>query len=98
MQATHTALLPFPKLSLAARCANLFSALQNLELISTGRLCDDGFAATFSKDHLTLVKQNFTITGGRNSSNSLYYIDLDPCPKPTVQNALSLPTSYARSA
>ena len=78
MQAMHTALLPFPQLSLAARRANIFPALQNRSLISIGQLCDDGFFATFRKEHLTLVKQDITITGNRNTSNGIYHIDLAP--------------------
>ena len=35
-QATHTALLPFPQISLAALRANIFPVLQNRALISTG--------------------------------------------------------------
>ena len=97
MQATHTALIPLPQISLAARCANIFPDLQNQALISIGQLCDNVFAATFSKDHLTLFKQNVTITGNCDARNGLYYINLAPCPKPTVQNALSLPTLYAHS-
>ena len=98
MQATHTALLPFPQLSLAALRANSFPALQNQALISIGKLFGDGFSATFSKYHLTLVKQDITITGKRNTINGLYYIDLAPCSQPTVQNTLSLHTAYAHSA
>ena len=84
MQATHTALFPFPQISLAARRANIFPAFQNRSLISIGQLCDDGFSAAFSKYHLTLVKQDITITGKRNTSNGLYYINLDPCSQPTI--------------
>ena len=98
MQATHTILLPFPQISLAARNANIFPALQNRALISIGQLYNNGFADNLSKDHLTLVKQNVTITGNRDDSNRLYYTDLTPCPKPTARNALSLPTSYAHSS
>ena len=75
-----------------------FPALQNRALISIGQICDDGFPATFSKYHLTLVKQDITITGKRNTINGLYYIDLAPCSQPTVQNTLSLHTAYAHSA
>ena len=79
MQETHTPLLPFTQLSLAARRANIFSALQNRALISIGQLCDDGLSATFRNDHLALVKQDIPITGERNTRNGLYYIDLAPC-------------------
>ena len=98
MQATHNALLPPPQLSLAAHRANISPVLQNRAVISIGQLCNDGFSATFSKDHLTLVKQDITITGERNVRNGLYYIDLAPCSQPTARNALSLHTSYAQSA
>ena len=84
MQASHTALLPFPQISLAAYRTNIFPALQNQALISIGKLCDDGFSATFSKDHLTLVKQDITITGERSTSNDLYYINLAPRSQTTV--------------
>ena len=95
MQATHTALLPLPQLSLAT---NIFLALHNRALIPIGQLCDNGFSATFSKDHITLVKQYITITGERDTNNGLYYINLAPRAQPTVQNALSIHTAYAHSA
>ena len=98
IQVTRTLLLPFPQISLAAHRANIFPDLQNRALISIRKLYDNGFAATFSKDHLKLVKQNVTITGNQNAIIILYYIDLAPRPKPTVQNDLSLPTSHAHIA
>ena len=79
IQATHTALLLFPQLSLAARRANIFPDFQNQALISIRQLCDDGLSATFSKNHLTLVKQYITITGKRDTRNVIYYIDLASC-------------------
>ena len=98
MQETHTALLLFPQLSLAARRTNIFPALQNRALISIGQLCDDGFSATFSKDHLALVKQDITINGKHDASNGIYYISLAPHSQPTVRNTLSLHIPYAHSA
>ena len=98
MQATHTALRRFPQLSLAALRANSFPALQNQALISIGQLCKNGFADTFRKDHLTSVKQKFTITSDRDTSSRLYYIDLAPRPQPNLLNTRSLPTFYAQSA
>ena len=84
MQATHTALLLFPQLSLAARHASISPALHNRALISIGKICENGFAATFSKDDLTLVKQNVIINDERDVSNGLYYINLVPRLQPTV--------------
>ena len=98
MQAAHTALLPFPQLSLDACRGNIFPGLKNLALISIGQLCDDGFSAAFSKDHLTLVKQDITITGKRDTRNVLYYIYLNTCSQHTVRNTLSIHTTYAHSA
>ena len=98
MQAIHTSLLPFPRISLATCRASIFPALQNRALISIRQLCDNGFSATFSKYYLTLVKQDITITGERDTSNGLYYIKLAPRSQPTVQNTLSLHTAYAHSA
>ena len=45
-----------------------------------------------------MVKQDITITGERDTSNGLYYIDLAPCSQPTVRNTLSVHTAYAHSA
>ena len=98
MQATHTALLLFPQLSLADPRANISLGLQNRVLISIGQLCDDGFFSTFRKDHLTLVKKDITITGNRDANNGLYYTNLASCSQPTVQKTQSLHTSYAHSA
>ena len=68
----------FPQLSLVNRRANIFPDLQNRALISISQLCDNGFAVTFSKNHLALVKQNVAIIGERDASNGLYYINLAP--------------------
>ena len=40
MQAMHTALIPFPKLSLTNRRTNIIPALQNLALIPIGKICN----------------------------------------------------------
>ena len=93
----HTALLLFPQLSIDACRVNIIPDLHKRALISIRQLCDDDFTATFSKDHLTLVRQNVTITGDCDANNGQYYIDLAPLPKPTARIALSLPTSYAYS-
>ena len=98
MQARNTALLPFTQLSLAACRANIFPTPQNRALIYIGKLCNGGFSATFSKEHITLVKQDITITGDRDTNNGLSYIDLDPRLQPTVRNNLSIHTAYAHRA
>ena len=97
MQGTHTTLLLFPQLSLVARRANIFPALHNRALIAIGQMCNNGFSSTFSKDHLTLVKQDITITGERNTINGLYYIDLTLCSQPIVQNTLTIYTACVHS-
>ena len=98
MQVTHTAVLQSPQVSLAALRANNFPALHNRALISIGQLYNGGFSATFIKDHLTLVKQEITIIGKRDTRNGLYNINLAPRSQPAVRNTLFLHTAYADSA
>ena len=79
MHSTHTALLPFPQLPLAARRAHVFPALQNKALLSIGQFCDSNFTAVFHDIQVNLINDYTTITGQRDPSTGLYYIDL---PKP----------------
>ena len=76
MQYTHTALLPFPQLLLAARRAHVFPGLQNKALLSIDQFCDSNFTAVFHNSQVNLINDNTTITGQRYPSTGLYYIDL----------------------
>ena len=87
MQSTHTALLPFQQFPLAARCDHVFPALQNKALLSIGQLCDINFTAVFHDGQVQLSNANTTITGQRDPSTGLYYIDL-PEPLPVSPQAL----------
>ena len=94
MQSTHTALLPFPQLPLAARHARVFPALQNKALLSIDQFCDSNFTAVFCKGQVKLSDDNTTITGQIDPSTGLYYTDL-PEPPPDAPQALH---SFACSA
>ena len=49
MQSNHMALLPFPQMTISARRAHVFPALQNKALLSIGQFCDSNFTAFFAK-------------------------------------------------
>ena len=87
MQSTHTALLPFPQLPLAARRAHVLLALQNKALLSICQFCDSNFTAVFRKGQVKLSNEDNTITVKRDSSTGLYYIDL-PEPQPVAPQTL----------
>ena len=87
IQSTHTALLPFPQLPLAAQRAHDFPALQNKALLSIGQFCDINFTAVFHKGQVKLSNDDTTITGQRYPITGLYYIDL-PEPPPVAPQAL----------
>ena len=87
MQSTHTALLPFPQLPLAARRAHVLLALQNKSLLSICQFCDSNFTAVFRKGHFKLSNEDTTITVKQDPSTGLYYIDL-PEPQPVAPQAL----------
>ena len=60
----------------AARQAHVFPALQHKALLSIGQLFDYGFRAIFDNTKVHLAKADTTITGTRDLSNGLYFIDL----------------------
>ena len=93
MQSTHTALLPFPQLPLAARRAHVFPAFQIKSLLSIGQFCDSNFTTVFCKGQVKLRNDDTTITGQRDPSTGLYYIDL-PEPSPVASQAL-YPCAYS---
>ena len=80
MQSTHTSLLPFPQLPLAAQRAHVFPALQNKALLSIGKFCNSNFTAVFRKGRVKLSGDDTTITGKQDHSTGLYYIDLSEPP------------------
>ena len=80
MQSTHTALLTFPQLLLAARRAHVFLALQNKALLSIGQFCDSNFTAVFRKGQVRLSDEDTTINGKQDPITGLYYIDLPDTP------------------
>ena len=68
LQSTHTALLPFPQLPLAARRAHVFPALQNKSLLSICQLCDSNFTPVFHDSQFQLSNYDTTITCQRDPS------------------------------
>ena len=87
MKSTHTVLLPFPQMPLAAGRAHVFPALQKKALPSICQFCDIKFTAVFCKGKVKLRNDDTTITGQRDPSTGLYYINL-PEPPPVTPQAL----------
>ena len=87
MQSTHTELLSFPQLPLAAQRAHVLLALQNKALLSIGQFCDSNFTAVLRKGQVKLINDDTTITCKIDPSTGLYYIDL-PEPPPVAPQAL----------
>ena len=83
MVETHTYLLPFPRLPLAAHKYNVFPALKQ-HLLSLGQFCDAGFMATFASETVLLTKDgSTTLTGTREHNNRPYFIPLQGYPNST---------------
>ena len=80
-------MLPFPQLPLAARRAHFFLALQNKALLSIEQFCDRKFTAVSREGQVKLRYDDTTITGQREPSTGIYYIDL-PEPPPSAPQAL----------
>ena len=71
MVATHTSLLPFSQIPLAARKYYVFPALQQ-PLLSLGQFCDTGFTATLTSETVLLTKDvSTTLEGTRDNINGL---------------------------
>ena len=71
MVATHTSLLPFPQLPLAARKCDFFPALKQ-PLLSLGQFCNSEFTATLASETAHLTKDgSTTLAGTRDHSNGL---------------------------
>ena len=86
---THTALLPFPQLPLAARKYDFFPALQQ-PLLSIGQFCDAGFTATLNSEIFLLTKYgSTTLSGTREHNNGLYFIPLQGYPTSTPSPLLT---------
>ena len=87
MNSTHMALLPFTQLPLAVRRTHVLPALKNKSLPSIGQFCDSNFTAAFHDGQVKLSNDDTNITGQRDTSTGLYYIDL-PDPPPVSPQAL----------
>ena len=75
IRASHTALIPFPQLSLSARQAHIFLSLRNKALLSIGQFYDDGFSVVFDQNHVTAFKSNhLSLSGNLKTKNGRCYI------------------------
>ena len=73
---THTAILPFSQLPLAARKCGVFLALQQF-LLFLGQFCDAGFMANLDGETVQLTKDGIaTLSGTSDHNNGLYFIPL----------------------
>ena len=91
MVATHTALLPFPQLTLTALKCNVFPELQQT-LLSLDQFYDAGFTATLTSETVRLTKDvSTTLAGTRDHINWLYFIPLQEYPNPTPIPLLPTP-------
>lgn len=94
IRATHSALLNFPHLPLAARHAYLFPHLTS-SLISIGMLCDNGLTAHYHHDavYIADAKGNVVLSGRRHEHSRLWMIDIA-----SSADSLSGPPSPTHSA
>jgi hypothetical protein len=85
IQATYTALRSLPQLPLAARRAHIFAGLRNCALFSIGQLCDRGFEALVTANHVTLRRDStIWLIRDREHRNFLWNINLST-PPPTAK-------------
>ena len=90
MLSSHTALLPFPQLYLAARQGHIFPLLCKKALLSIGQICVDGFSVVFDQHHVMAFKANhLSLSGNFNPNNCLYYIDLPPSLSPPITRTVA---------
>ena len=101
MVATHTALLPFPQLPLAAWKCNVFPTLQQ-PLLYLGQFFDAGFTSTLTSETVLLTNYgSTTLAGTRYHSNGLYFIPLQGYPNSTpspIPTPFQLDTAALTSA
>ena len=69
----------------------MLPALNHTALLSIGQLCEHGFKAISNNTTVQLANADITITGTRDLSNDLYFIDLrrptEPSPQPLNSHA-----------
>ena len=96
MHSNNATTLPFPELSQQSRKAHIFPELKSANLLSIGQLCNDGCTATFTKNTMTITKNDSIIlSGNRNHNNGMWYVPLPqnhPCETANVVTKLH-PTS-----
>ena len=86
---THTALLDFPTLPLAARRAHIFPSLTG-SLLSIGLLTDAGLTATYTSQSLVVTDSegHTVLSGTRSPINRLWMVDMErPCGRAPEQCA-----------
>ena len=97
MQSTHTAMLLFPQLTIAAHQAHVFPSLQNKSLLSIGKFCYSNFTAFFRKGHVQLSRDGITIPGQRDRSTGLYFTGLPHLPLAAPpRHSKTLPSAHMK--
>ena len=99
MQAIHRALINLnPILTQAACTTHISPYLQSWVIVSTGKICDDGFIGNFTATHLNVVKDGLTVLeGNRSNTSGMWKVYLTSNPKyqpsnqqPSALNALEI--------
>ena len=65
--------------------------LHNRSLLSIGQFCDHGFQVNFNKTAMHLANYDTTIHGIRESSNGLYYIEINPQSSSPASGMVTIP-------
>jgi hypothetical protein len=76
MESTHTASIEIPELSRAKSIAHIFPDMANL--ISVGKLCNEGYSVTFNIDSVTIYNLRYVqiLKGARDLDTGLLRINL----------------------
>ena len=82
---------PFPQSAACSQTSPSFYSAKNKALLSLGQFCDHGFKVKFDRSTVQIFSPTTTLTGHRNPSNGLYFIDLchppSPIPSPLPPSA-----------
>ena len=79
MKATHSVTVPLSShLSPTASSGHVLECVTTSSLISIGKLCDDDYAALFTKYNVHIIKNGSIIIKGQRNYNGLWNIPLAP--------------------
>jgi hypothetical protein len=78
MESSHTAALDIPELNKAGSIAHVFPGMENHSLLSVGKLCNEGYTATFKNVSVTICdsQELQILKGARDLDTGLWHINL----------------------